>query len=192
MLHLYHLLLKRILSPFIICVSGKAAIKATLTGAAAGIALLLVTQLEGVSLRAYLDTAGVPTICYGHTASAHIGQTRTTAQCDELLQGDLGVALDAVRQNLDVPVPASMEAALASFVFNVGVDAFEHSTLLRLVNEGRLPEACIQMKRWVCEATPSGYGNIAGPCVTAKRNKRLSKGLTNRREKEVAVCLHDI
>lgn len=156
------------------------------------ILVVLVPQLEGRSLHAYLDTARVPTICYGHTATARMGQTRTVAECDELLRGDLGIALAAVRKNVKVPVSDSTEAALASFTFNVGRYAFEQSTLLRLLNQGKVEEACLQLKRWNCERAPKGWGDKTGNCATAKRDHRYSKGLANRREKEIAVCLSNI
>ena len=154
--------------------------------------LALVPQLEGLSLNAYLDSAGVPTICYGHTATVRMGQSRTQVQCDELLHGDLGIALDAVRGNVLVAISDSTEAALASFTYNVGVSAFENSTLLRLLNEGKHEEACAQMRRCTCETTKPGRGDTKGNCATKKRNKRFNKGLANRREKEIAVCLRDI
>ncbi|MDX2094345.1 MAG: lysozyme [Alphaproteobacteria bacterium] len=178
--------------PLVRADDGRVFMKTAAVGGALGMVLLLVPQLEGLRLGAYLDSAGIPTICYGHTASVRMGQTRSEAECAELLKGDLGVALAAVRRNVHQPIPESMEAALASFTYNVGVTAFEHSTLLRLVNQGQFRDACAQMKRWNCEKAPAGLGDKTGNCKTAKRNKRFNKGLAKRRDMEVAVCLRDI
>ena len=38
--------------------------------------------------------------------------------------------------------------ALTDFTFNCGRYGFDHSTLLRLVNEDDLPEAAEQFERW--------------------------------------------
>ena len=56
----------------------------------------LVTWFEGRSLMAYLDPVGIPTICEGVTLGVKLGDRATPAQCDQLLQRELRVALTAV------------------------------------------------------------------------------------------------
>ncbi|WP_110709193.1 lysozyme [Salinicola sp. CR57] len=127
-------------------------------GGACGIALSLsinvVKHYEGTELEAYPDPAGIPTICTGHTGpTVALNQTRTQQECDDLLAGDLGTAFDAIDQNVSPEINATMpptrRAALASFVFNVGVGAFQRSTLLEQLNAGNTRAACDQLNRWV-------------------------------------------
>ena len=146
----------------------KAIIAGTLATAAS-----LVAYFEGYKPDAYVDPVGIPTICYGHTATVKMGQTKTQAECDELLKGDLGAAMDAVNKALpDAPEPT--KAAFASFTYNVGVGAFRRSTLLRKAKAGDLYGACHELLRW-----------------TYAGGKEL-KGLVLRREAERELCLSGV
>ena len=60
-----------------------------------------------------------------------------------------GAAADAVNDAVEVPLNQDQFDALVSFVFNVGAGAFEGSTLLRLLNEGRYRDVPKQLDRWV-------------------------------------------
>nr|WP_278652500.1 lysozyme [Pandoraea pnomenusa] len=89
------------------------------------------------------------TICYGHTRGVYPGMQATQAQCDAWLEEDIKVALEAVDRNVKVKISETMRAALGDFVFNLGEGALRRSTLLALVNAGRLFEACNEYRRWV-------------------------------------------
>ena len=130
----------------------------------------LVTWFEGRSLVAYLDPVGIPTICEGITQGVKLGDQATPAQCDQLLQRELRIALMAVDRQVRVPMPDTRRAALGSFVYNVGERQFSSSTLLRLLNSGDVRGACAQLSRWV----------YAG-------GKQLA-GLVNRRAAERELC----
>lgn len=134
------------------------------------IAASVVGFFEGRSLVGYLDPVGIPTICYGHTATAAMGQTKTPEECEALLQQDLGIALAAVDRALPELEPET-RAALGSFVYNVGEGAFLSSTLLRKARSGDMAGACNELPRWV----------YAG-------KKRLN-GLVRRRDAERELCL---
>lgn len=114
-----------------------------------GLAAVVVANYEGLRTSAYLDPVGIPTVCYGHTATARMGQTRSQAECDRLLEGDLGEALAAVDQLVKVPLPVERRAALASFTYNVGAGQLAGSTLLRKLNAGDHKGACAELSRWV-------------------------------------------
>ena len=103
---------------------------------AMGMAGALVTWFEGRSLVAYLDPVGIPTICEGITAGVSLGQAATDEECDALLAGELRAALAIVDRYTLHPQPDTRRAALASFVYNVGPEAFRQSTLLRKLNDG--------------------------------------------------------
>jgi len=130
----------------------------------------IVGYFEGRELMGYLDPVGIPTICYGHTATAKIGQTKTAAECEELLQKDLGWSLSTVDRHLP-GIPAPTRAALGSFVYNVGIGSFESSTLLRKAIAGDMVGACNELPRWV-------YA----------KGRKLN-GLVRRRDAERELCL---
>lgn len=122
----------------------------TATGAATlSIAATVVTYFEGYRPTAYLDSVGIPTICYGHTETARLGQTLSQEQCNRLLAADLGTALAAVDNAVTVPLSVERRAALASFTYNVGADKFAKSTLLAKLNAGDTAAACAELSRWV-------------------------------------------
>ena len=76
----------------------------------------------------------------------------------------------SVDRSVKVPVSEYQKAALISFSYNVGVKAFESSTLLKKLNAGDNAVACDEMRRW----------NRAGG--------KVWKGLINRREIERELC----
>lgn len=141
------------------------------TAGALSIATAVVSYYEGYRPTAYRDPVGIPTICYGHTATVRMGQTLSQERCTELLQADLGIAFAAVDRRARVELPPPTRAALASFVYNVGEGNFARSTLLRKLNAGDVRGACHELTRWV----------HAG-------GKRLN-GLVKRRATEKELCL---
>lgn len=133
-------------------------------------AVSIVGYFEGRELMGYVDPVGIPTICYGHTATAKLGDTKSPEECERLLREDLGVALSAVDKALP-ELPPSTRAAFGSFTYNVGVGAFNGSTLLRKAKAGDLIGACNELTRWV----------YAGG--------RKLNGLVRRRDAERELCL---
>lgn len=110
----------------------------------------LIKKAEGLRLQAYYCPAGVLTIGYGHTGDdVHLYQEITEAQATALLEKDLQRFESAVESAVDVPITDDQFAALVSFVYNNGADAFRKSTLLKLLNQGKHAEAGDQLLRWV-------------------------------------------
>ena len=155
--------------------------------AAAGGGAMLIASLflggqdgvEGRKYVAYKDVAGVWTVCDGHTGRDIVkGRTYTDRECDNLLWKDLQPAKKTVDSLVKAPLNEYQRAALYSFVFNVGSDAFSKSTLLHKLNKGDHAAACEEIRRWV----------YAGGMKW--------KGLQNRREMERSLCLaenkHDL
>ena len=147
-------------------------------GAVSAAGLGLIASHEGKRNAAYADPAhgwAVPTICYGHTATAKRGQWRSDEQCLQLLQQDATAAYNDVRRLFaGVPLTQGEVDAYTSFVFNVGAAKVEGSTLRRLVLSGQRRAACDQLTRWV----------YAG-------GQKLP-GLVKRRAEEKALCLRDL
>lgn len=140
-------------------------------GGAMAIAAILIPSLEGVEYKPYRDVAGVLTVCYGHTGPDIIpGRTYTRAECKALLDKDLIPFARSVERSVKVPATEYQKAALISFSYNVGVNAFEHSTLLKKLNVRDYAGACDELRRWT----------FAGG--------KQWKGLMNRREVEHEVC----
>ncbi|UUC20545.1 lysozyme [Pseudomonas asiatica] len=117
--------------------------------ATVGIASAVVTHFEGLRTKAYLDPVGIPTVCFGHTATAALGQVKTTTECQQLLETDLAVAIKSVDDLVKVQLPVERRAALVSFVYNVGAGQLAGSTLLRKLNAGDTAGACAEFDRWV-------------------------------------------
>lgn len=144
-------------------------------GAAAALAASVLVGLEGYTGGPYLDSAGVLTDCYGNTKNVRRDLIRTQAQCQALLNGEALRIGNYVLTLTTKPISTATLASYISFAYNVGDTAFRNSTLLKLHNQGRYREACEQMHRWV-------YVTVAGIKVKLR-------GLMNRRDKEVALCL---
>lgn len=140
-------------------------------GGALAISAVLIPSLEGVEYKPYRDVVGVLTVCYGHTgADIILTKTHTPAECKDLLDKDLVPFARSVERSVKVPASEYQKAALISFSYNVGVKAFESSTLLKKLNAGDSSGACDEMRRW----------NKAGG--------KVWKGLINRREVEREIC----
>lgn len=140
-------------------------------GGVLAIAAVMVAYFEGYKPTPYRDPIGILTVCVGHTGTdIAAARTYTRAECQELLEGDLGEALESVYTRVRVPLSPETRAALASFVFNVGDGAFSRSTLLRRLNAGEGAAACDELLRWT----------YAGG--------RQLPGLVNRRAAERELC----
>lgn len=109
----------------------------------------LLKHFEGCELAAYKCPAGVWTIGYGHTGpEVGPGHRITKADAEDLLRADLAKFEGAVSRLVQVPLTQYEFDALVCFVYNVGVGAFEKSTMLALLNKSDYPGAAIQFLRW--------------------------------------------
>jgi lysozyme len=129
----------------------------------------LIQQWEGRKLEAYLDGGGVPTIGIGHTRSVQLGQTITDEECDRLFDEDLKD--HDISPLLDCPTTDNQFAAMTSLAFNIGLERFRNSTVLKRHKLGNTLGAANAFLLWV-------YDN----------GKRV-QGLVNRREAERKLYL---
>ena len=111
-------------------------------------AIALIKRFEGLRTAAVQLDDGRWTIGYGHTRSAREGAEVTEADADALLTYDLVELQAAIDELVFTPLTQNQFDALASFVFNIGVEAFRHSSVLRRINEGALLRAACAMEIW--------------------------------------------
>lgn len=131
-------------------------------------------QWEGCRLSAYRDSAGVWTIGYGHTGpDVYSGLKITQEQADKLLISDLLRFERAVDSTVKVSLTDHQFGALVSFAFNVGVSAFQGSTLARKLNDGDYNAVPGELARW--------------NKVTVNGKKVVLTGLVNRRAAEAGL-----
>ena len=108
----------------------------------------LIKRFEGLRLRAYKCPAGVWTIGYGHTRNVTRNQRITEAQADLFLEQDVRWALDTVKA-AGVELTQNELDALVSFVYNVGMAAFNRSTMRALLQAGKpRDEVAKEFLRW--------------------------------------------
>jgi len=95
---------------------------------------------EGVRLKPYLDTKGIPTIGVGNTFYEDGSKVKMTdppiteKRAMELFRWVLKQYELAVYSNTRDDINQNQFDALVSFTYNVGVTAFKNSTLLKRIN----------------------------------------------------------
>lgn len=132
-------------------------------------------QLEGFSADPYLDSGGALTIGYGHliVRGERWDGPLTRDEARWILLGDAMYAEYAINELVKVPLTQNQADALICCVFNIGVNAFRKSTLLRMLNKGEYEFAARQLDRWVFD------------------NGVKVSGLVNRRAKEKRLFLNE-
>jgi len=136
----------------------------------------LIKEFEGLKLKPYLCSAGVPTIGYGSTYYENGTKVKLTdapitkERADALFKIVADDFAKRVVPLIKKPITQNQFNALVSFAFNLGVRALQNSTLLRLVN-----------------INPND-ANIAKEFLKwNKAGGKVVQGLTNRRIKESAL-----
>jgi lysozyme len=115
----------------------------------------LIHEFEGFRKKAYPDpgSGGRPyTIGYGTTvykgAPVTPGMTISRQEAAEAFEEDLRRFERAVKRAVNVPILQNQFDALVSFTYNVGIDAFKRSTLLRKLNLKDCYGAADELLRW--------------------------------------------
>jgi lysozyme len=133
-------------------------------------------------LDAYIDPVGIPTIGYGSTYNydakrkVRLGDSITQQKAIEWLRKETKAIVPKIKALVKVPINQNQIDSLTSFVYNVGIGAFQSSTLLRLLNSGApKSEVAAQFDRW-------NKGTVNG-------QKVVLPGLVRRRSEEKALFL---
>jgi lysozyme len=142
-------------------------------------ALSFIKKAEGgLYLKAYLDSGGVPTIGWGSTydfdkqRKVQMGDIITEAQAQKWLDMETSQNAMDIKALVKVPLSNNQLNALISFVYNVGINGFKASSMLRLLNSGADKNTvAAQFDRWVYD------------------NGVKVKGLINRRNAEKKLFL---
>ena len=114
------------------------------------LALLLIKKYEGFEATPYHCPAGVLTIGYGHVIQSHESfSTITKDDAELLLKQDLTYFYVKLCQLTKPFLHAHQWAALLSFSYNVGLGAYQRSTLRQKVNREEHDEAPKEFLRWV-------------------------------------------
>jgi lysozyme len=135
---------------------------------------------DGYKAKIYPDSAGYPTIGYGHKlrpGEAKLFQHGIDEDiAEQLLAIDAAEAEAAVHEHVKVPITQQQHDALVSFVFNFDGNRFAKSTILRELNAGHSQRAADALRLWNKE--------------TKDEQLVPNKGLTARRERERNLFLN--
>lgn len=141
----------------------------------------LIKSFEGLFLKPYLDPINIPTIGYGiirypsGQAVTMQDPAITEVQASEYLMHEVEEKAQNVERMVKVAINDNEYAALVSFAYNVGWQALEKSTLMKMLNANADRIAIAdQFLRW----------NKAG-------GKELA-GLTRRRQAERSLFLQPV
>ncbi len=108
----------------------------------------LIKEFEGCQLTAYRCPAGVWTIGYGHTNGVQKGDKITKKQADAFLKEDIVKYENGVNKYVTVSLNQNQFDALVSFIYNIGIAAFQTSTLRRKLNAEDYTGAAKEFVRW--------------------------------------------
>lgn len=150
----------------------------------------------------YFDMVGVLTTCHGMTGKDPLGRpidknsTYSQEFCDKWYTKDVYAYNSQMKKKVVVPLYPYEEVAYTSFVWHVGIGAWNSSTLLKKLNAGDREGACKQLLSWNKVTVPSYAEAKAyekrGETCTQKKDGKYSctvKGITNRRQAEYKICM---
>jgi lysozyme len=141
-------------------------------GLGIGAALLVSVMMhEGYTDKAVIPVPGdVPTIGVGRTEGVHMGDKTEPVREMMLLLKNLDKYGNGIKACINVPLYQYELDAFVSLAYNIGINAFCNSTLVKKLNAGDYSGACEQIMIW------------------DKFKGKPLKGLTNRRNKEYRTC----
>lgn len=156
----------------------KGGLVALLGSLAAGLLFVSIPADEGTEYKAYRDIAGIWTICNGDTNNVKPGMTEDKAGCQLRLEQQLIAHAEPVMKcvpELRDEGRDYQRAAGVSLAYNIGTHAFCRSTVARKFRQRDWRGGCDAILLW-------DKARVNGKIVTVK-------GLSNRRQRERAVCL---
>lgn len=111
--------------------------------------LTQITLFEGYSEKAYKCSAGVWTCGYGHTRGVTKSTVCNRTQAKKWLEEDLRPCEDFCNTIKEIDTQGKFDSCV-DFCFNLGVDAFKKSTLLKLIRKKEKNEVIKkEFEKWV-------------------------------------------
>ncbi len=152
------------------------------TAYAVAAAVAIAVPAEGLRQVSYGDIANpkLLTVCYGETHDVVAGKVYSIDECKAMLSESMRKAVETV-ERCRPGLPVHTLAAFADAVYNMGPTIAcdtRKSTAARMLADGRIGEACMQLPRW-------NRASIMGQMVELP-------GLTKRRNKEAALCMRGL
>ena len=134
----------------------------------------LIKQFEGFKPKPYLCPANVATIGYGTTIYPNNVKVQLTdnaiteQQATKYLMNHVNKFTNKINQFIKVELKQCQYDALCDFVYNVGLNAFANSTLLKIINNNPNDFTNIQINfmKWI-------YAN--GKIITGLQNRRKAE-----------------
>lgn len=128
----------------------------------------MIQGFEGLRLESYIDSAGIPTVGWGHTGKGvHPGMVINLEYAEHLLAQDLESFENCVSAMTKVDLTQNQFDAMVSFAYNIGCHAFHDSTLLAKLNKGETTGASMEFSRWV-----HGGGKVIPGLITRREKER--------------------
>lgn len=143
----------------------------------AALAAAIAVPAEGLRQYAYYDPPGILTVCYGSTHNVVKGKKYSLEECKARLDKDMLASVETV-ERCHPGLPEPVTASFADGVYNSGSKIACDSTASRLLDDGKLEEACKQHPRW-------NKVKIAGQYIALP-------GLTTRTFAREALCLQGV
>lgn len=135
-----------------------------------------IQTMEGLRLVVYADSAGHPTVGYGHKDdSLPIGATFTPEECADFFTTDIQSTERCVNSAVTETMAQNEFDAFVSLAFNIGCGNFRSSTIPKRFNQGDIKGAA---SAWT---DPEFIWNKSGG--------KINNGLTNRRKAERILFL---
>ncbi len=127
----------------------------------------LIKRFESCKLEAYVCPSGLTTIGWGHTGpDVKLGMTIDQETADRLLENDVERFAQEVRSSVKTPLSQGQFDALVSFAFNC--KGWKTSTLVKLINQGKVEEASREFPKWVYGRDGKGRPIALGGLVSRR------------------------
>lgn len=137
-------------------------------------------KVEGTVLKSYQDSVGVWTKCTGNTFDVQPNRTYTWEECSASDKERFTEFVTDVHDRSGIENPALL-AAHSIFAYNIGVNGYDRSEVLRLTHAGQHEAGCLAMMNW---------HKAGGRDACVRRNGIY--GLINHREHSINLCLEAI
>jgi lysozyme len=111
-------------------------------------AIELIKRFEGYRRKSAQLPDGRWTIGHGHTQTAREGAEVSEQDAEALLLYDLIAVSHSINEWVFTPLNQNQFDALTAFAFNIGLENFRRSSVLRRLNEGSLIQAACAMELW--------------------------------------------